>query len=67
MNLIKCSNGHFYDADKCNECPHCRENTIDPFNENGGFWEQLSNSFPFPPDDLGLAFKSEKKININAQ
>ncbi|MDD5018482.1 MAG: FHA domain-containing protein [Eubacteriales bacterium] len=23
MNLIRCKNGHFYDADKFNECPHC--------------------------------------------
>ncbi len=23
MNLVKCSNGHFYDADKYASCPHC--------------------------------------------
>lgn len=23
MNLTKCSNGHFYDADKFQSCPHC--------------------------------------------
>jgi hypothetical protein len=23
MNLLKCNNGHFYDADKYNSCPHC--------------------------------------------
>ena len=23
MNLTKCEKGHFYDADNCNECPHC--------------------------------------------
>ena len=23
MNLIKCSNGHYYDGDKFDYCPHC--------------------------------------------
>lgn len=23
MNLLKCKNGHFYDADKYSSCPHC--------------------------------------------
>lgn len=23
MNLVRCSNGHFYDADKSSQCPHC--------------------------------------------
>lgn len=25
MNLQKCENGHFYDADKFENCPHCKE------------------------------------------
>jgi hypothetical protein len=25
MNLQKCENGHFYDADKFDSCPHCKE------------------------------------------
>ena len=25
MNLVKCRNGHFYDGDKYNTCPHCQE------------------------------------------
>lgn len=25
MNVIKCKNGHFYDADKFETCPHCGE------------------------------------------
>lgn len=65
MNLIKCSNGHFYDSDKWNQCPHCGENTINPFKENGDFWGPLGDSPLFPPADLGMVFKSEKKININ--
>lgn len=25
MNIAKCNNGHFFDKDKYNECPHCKE------------------------------------------
>lgn len=25
MNLLRCANGHFYDADKYSKCPHCEE------------------------------------------
>ena len=25
MNLEKCANGHYYDADKYLQCPHCKE------------------------------------------
>ena len=28
MNLIKCSNGHYYDADKFPTCPHCSEGAV---------------------------------------
>ena len=26
MNIVKCSNGHFYDADSYRSCPHCENN-----------------------------------------
>lgn len=30
MNLTKCQNGHYYDADKYSSCPHCvKENAMD--------------------------------------
>lgn len=28
MNIVKCKNGHFYDADKTKLCPHCPEELI---------------------------------------
>lgn len=28
MKLTKCSNGHFYDADKYSECPHCEGGSV---------------------------------------
>ncbi len=29
MNIKKCDGGHFYNADKYTECPHCKEKTMD--------------------------------------
>ncbi len=26
MNLIRCTNGHYYDGDKFSSCPHCQSN-----------------------------------------
>ena len=26
MNIVKCSKGHFYDADSYRNCPHCENN-----------------------------------------
>lgn len=34
MNLLKCSNGHYYDGDKFDTCPHCAGMTEDTVNEN---------------------------------
>lgn len=28
MNLIKCSNGHYYDSEKFPSCPHCSEGAV---------------------------------------
>lgn len=28
MNITKCENGHFYDGDTYEQCPHCNPNTI---------------------------------------
>lgn len=39
MNLTRCNNGHFYDAEKFGSCPHCSSNNRDysetvPYDEN---------------------------------
>lgn len=37
MNLKKCDNGHFYDADRYEKCPHCINrinNSNDESNQN---------------------------------
>ena len=28
MNLTRCANGHFYDAERFDECPHCNQTAI---------------------------------------
>ena len=27
-NIIRCKNGHYYDSEKYNECPHCRQDRV---------------------------------------
>ncbi|MGM9553987.1 MAG: FHA domain-containing protein [Faecousia sp.] len=34
MNLIRCENGHFYDAERFPSCPHCNQTTISTVLEN---------------------------------
>lgn len=38
MNLTRCENGHFYDADRFDSCPHCNQTSISTVlqNEEGG-------------------------------
>ena len=28
MNLVSCENGHFYDSERFDECPHCNQTTV---------------------------------------
>lgn len=37
MNLIRCANGHYYDAERFAECPHCNQSAISTVlqDENG--------------------------------
>lgn len=42
MNLQKCANGHFYDADKYQTCPHCQTNDSDDPKTIGRFVETSS-------------------------
>ncbi len=33
MNLTRCENGHFYDADRFHSCPHCGQADVSPVQE----------------------------------
>jgi hypothetical protein len=28
MNLVRCENGHFYDSERFDECPHCNQTSV---------------------------------------
>lgn len=51
MNLVRCMNGHFYDAERFSECPHCNQTTISTVNqgENGPDYTLPIN----PPAETG--------------
>lgn len=34
MNLTRCENGHFYDAERFDECPHCNQTTVSTVMQN---------------------------------
>lgn len=48
MKLTRCSNGHFYDADKYTECPHCPNGNTD----GGGLTQPINMADRPMPDDL---------------
>lgn len=52
MNLVRCTNGHFYDADRFQECPHCNQTTISKIDNDtdiGSIYTMPIN----PPGDSG--------------
>ena len=53
MNIVKCINGHYYDADQFPACPHCRTLPPSDFYVNGGkrFGETVPLTMPRPWDD----------------
>lgn len=61
MNLTRCNNGHFYDADKYNTCPHCsdasssaagpNDPTVGKINNGPGFTEKINQEVNTPPSD----------------
>ena len=49
MNLVRCMNGHFYDAERFDDCPHCNQTTIRPEDGEDFITRPIS-----PPEDPGL-------------
>lgn len=52
MNLTRCENGHFYDADRFPACPHCNQTSVSTVlqDENG----EKQYTLPInPPDNSG--------------
>lgn len=49
MNLVKCEEGHFYDADKFLSCPHCANRIAEP--EVDDFLGEKQRQVPTLPSD----------------
>lgn len=71
MNVTKCMNGHFYDADKYDLCPHCGavsivknpgESASQDAKKSGGFWgkkkleKKENNVVEVPDKTIGKTF-----------
>lgn len=52
MNLTRCENGHFYDADRFDSCPHCNQTSISTVlqNENG----ESEYTMPIEPKEVDI-------------
>lgn len=44
MNIVKCTNGHFFDSDKYDECPYCAEKGEHVFEERRDMDDQMTIS-----------------------
>ena len=64
MNLTKCNHGHFYDMDKFDSCPHCKNGGVDsektaPLNEstqgNGGTFDGGAGDVTLPFNEFSIA------------
>lgn len=56
MSLVKCSNGHFYDAQKYGECPYCYIEVTFPAEEG----EHTQEYDAMAEDDLTRGYESAK-------
>ena len=65
MNLQKCENGHFYDAEKYQSCPHCQQLQDDV--KTVGMWPtEPKNSEVFQSNDTPLSQMPTMPQNIYA-
>lgn len=51
MNVVKCSNGHYYDSDKFSVCPHCNESINT--DRGGSFYQNTSTPLRGQPRPQG--------------
>lgn len=56
MNVIKCSRGHFYDADEYSECPHCR---------NMELYEDVPTKPPVSDVGIDYSLNEQKKPSVD--
>lgn len=58
MNLTKCPKGHYYDADKYADCPHCNQAADDREDETLNMEQASRIGQPGSPDQSGASLKS---------
>lgn len=59
MNLTRCENGHFYDVERFDSCPHCNQDTISTVLQGTG---DEDNKYTLPLDG-GLGQLSQEITN----
>lgn len=64
MNLARCENGHFYDAERFDSCPHCNQARISTVIQKGDDREYTAPVIP--PDDpsSGLGKLAKEITNV---
>lgn len=58
MNLTRCENGHFYDAERFDTCPHCNQtdiSTVIEHDDGGKDYTLPLDAPPVPPAPSGLS------------
>lgn len=70
MNLTRCENGHFYDAERYGSCPHCDQQTISTVVETPGddpnmYTQPLTPTGSYDNDLKGLI--DDTTMNINGE
>lgn len=70
MNLVKCKNGHFYDADSFRECPHCgggagngAVNVTMPIHHTGDDEVTVSLKSPTKPQNATMPESSKSQLS----
>lgn len=64
MNLQKCENGHFYDADKYQTCPHCQQIGDDQKTIGMGTVDERIKSVTPPPSYSGGTMPSDDQKTV---
>lgn len=62
MNLVRCENGHFYDSERFDECPHCNQTTVSTVIEDGD--GNKGYTMPINPDSAGDSTPSKRLGDI---
>lgn len=62
MNLTRCENGHFYDVERFDSCPHCNQDTISTVLQGQGD-EENKYTMPLNEPASGLGQLAEEITN----